>query len=781
MSNSSLDPLDPFGEAPIQPSYKSQSRTVQVKSSDLNKVYSFKGVPTFEKFYNDDSNWGAFVVITDEKLPGSKRINTYNYKDNTYKDSYQINLTGKTIRLTSGMEFSIKAKLTDSKKYGYGYEIISVEQETPKSVEQQQKFLQTLVTENQAKVLLEVYPDIIQMIIDGQENEIDLNKTKGIKEFTFNLIKNKIIENYAIADVLVLLAPLGISFNKIKKLLNDEPNPAILKQRLLDDPYIIVDVPGISFKTADSIALKMKPEFVISRVRVIAFLKHFLKELGESAGHTWVTYGELELAVKENIIECKNLFDEFLIEELEKQNNGLENRCLLHIEEDRVGLFYYWNTEKKLWDKLNVIYKSEPMEISNESIEEGIKKAEEKQGFPFTEEQKEVIINSTKNNLSIITGRAGVGKTSIARGILNIYDHANKSIACCSLSAKAAKRITEASGFPATTIHRLLGATGANQFAYDETNHLDVDVVFCDESSMIYTGLFYYLVRALKPGTKLILSGDSSQLSPISWGNPFADILQKDLEINKLTKILRQSERSGIIKDANLVREGIDPLEGKKSFKTVSGELQDLVYMFRSDKYELRDIAIRTYLKTIEDPKYGLDNCYILTMRKDNAVNSTREINKIIQDKLISKDVPSMKFGDSKEFRQGARVIHIINDYERETFNGDMGTITYFGQDEDGDFFEVDYGDKQTIYHRENLNELELAYCLTTHKFQGSESKVIIGLLDSSAFLLLDRTALYTMLTRGKEKVLLLAEPFAYDRAIFEDHSGSRKTWTLNF
>jgi exodeoxyribonuclease V alpha subunit len=442
-------------------------------------------------------------------------------------------------------------------------------------------------------------------------------------------------------------------------------------------------------------------------------------------------------------------------------------------------LRYQYEIELKIWKILNRIKNSTPIHITEEEINYGIEKAEERQGFPYTDQQKEVIRNSTKNNLTIVTGRAGVGKTSIARGILNVYGC--HSIGACALSAKAAKRITEVSGFSATTIHRMLGAKGINDFSYNEYNPLDFDVVFLDESSMVNSSLFYYLIRALKSGSKLILSGDSAQLSPISWGNPFADILSKDLEINYLTKILRQSERSGIIQDANLVREGIDPLNGQKSFKSVSGELQDLVYMFRSDKNELRDIAIKTYLKTIQDPNIGIDNCYILTMRKENAINSTREINKIIQNKLIDKDTLSMKHGEHKEFRLGARVIHTVNDYLRDTYNGDMGTVSGFGKDDEGDFMEVDYGDKTTIYHKENLNELELAYCLTTHKFQGSEARIILGLIDNAAFMLLDRTALYTMLTRGKEKVLLLAEPYAFDRAIYEDHSGSRNTWTQYF
>ena len=374
----------------------------------------------------------------------------------------------------------------------------------------------------------------------------------------------------------------------------------------------------------------------------------------------------------------------------------------------------------------------------------------------------------------LVRGKAGVGKTTLLRGLLNIYQ--NHSIGACALSAKASKRITELTGFEAATLHRTLGAKGTG-FDFNAYNKLPHAILALDEGSMVNNYLYYSLLCAIDTSkTKVIISGDSAQLPPLGAGNAFSDLLEKEgLPALKLTKILRQSENSGIIVDCNKIREGIDPIK-TPTFKEVHGVNEDMYYMFRDNKEDLNRIAINTYLKTIQS--VGIDNCYILTTRRENALNSSTEISKKIQEILIpGNDVPSLQFGESKIFKLGARVIHTINDYESGTFNGDMGTVENISKDNDGEFLEVSYPEKTTKYYKADLKKLELAYGLSVHKFQGSEAKVIIGILDNAGFMLLDRTMLYTMLSRGKEKVLLLAEPYAYKKAVNEDKGNNRQTW----
>jgi exodeoxyribonuclease V alpha subunit len=686
---------------------------------------------------------------------------------------FEGTLAGRTQRLNMGMEYSVKATLEFSKKYkNYNYVPVSVSQDLPKSVNDQKKFLQSVCTPLQAETLLEQYPDAVQMIIDGRDGEIDLSKTKGIKEITFENIKNKVLDNYAISDLLVLLLPLGVSFNKVRKLLGGETNPTILKEKILDDPYLLSDIPGISFKVVDKIAIGMNPEFKISKKRVISFIKEYLRQYGEDNGSSWVLEESLRTEINNNISECEDIYNDVLEDQKQYET-------FLHIEEDKIGLYYYWWCEKEIYRILNEINDSEPLPITQEEIDEGIKRAEEQQKFSFTQEQVDILNNMTKKNLVVLNGFAGVGKSTITRGLLNIYS--NYQIGCATLSARAAQRLQEVSGFEASTIHSMLGATGLNDFIYNENNKMPFELVTLDEFSMVFSGLFLKVFQAIKNGAKLVLVGDCGQLPPIGWGSLPTDILTKSqFQINTLTKIHRQAEKSGIIKAANLIRQGIDPLNGKKEFKTVYGELEDMIFMARADKEELNAIAIKTFLGSVKE--IGIDNVQIIVPRKTNCINSTREINKSIQDLLLDNTLPYATFGEQK-FKLGCKVLHIKNNKDLSVNNGEMGyVLDIFNMGENGgNGLAVQYPDKIVEYSKSDLKELELAYSVTCHKIQGGQSRIVIGIIDNSHFMLLDQTFLYTMLTRSQEKMLLLYQPFAYDKCISENKTIVRNTWMQTF
>jgi exodeoxyribonuclease V alpha subunit len=746
-------------------------------STNPNQIYEFDGTITAEKFYSSESNWGCFLFKTETALPNTEASKNFlipKEDRDKVKQYYYGTMTGKVQRLYPNTLYHFKAKKEFNKKYqSWQYSVISAETDTPKSVEDQKNFLLSICTEGQVNTLLEAYPDIVEGVVSGKYDTIDLEKTKGIKEFYWNLIKTRILENYVMADILAMLIPIGVSYAKVKKLLNDEPNPLVLKQKLLDDPYIIVDVPGISFTAADKIALKIKPDLVVSRSRVVAFIKNYLKEIGEEKGDTWITKDTLELAIKENIIECGDLFDSFISEEK-------DNEKILHIEEEKIGLKYYHTVEEKIWKKVLELNNSIPLPITQEQIDKGIEIAESELGFPFTDEQKETIIKMTRCSFGIITGFAGTGKTTITRGLLNIYKYAGYSIATCALSARASKRIQEVTHFESSTIHRLLASRGLGNFYYNEQNPLEYSVIMLDESSMVYAGLFYHLISAIKPGAKLILSGDNKQLPPLSWGQTFGDLLErKEIQVNYLTKILRQANDSGIISDSNKIREGVDPLDGQKHFKYVSGKLQDLYYMARDNKEELNKIAIKTYVQTVKD--IGVDNVQIIVPRRKDCINSVREINKVIQDLLIDDTVPYIQYGDTK-YKLGSRIMHIKNNYLKGVFNGDLGFLSRFDKNEEGQKVTVvQYPDFEIEYTNEELNEIEMAYAMSCHKMQGGQCHTIIGIIDNSHFMLLDRTLLYTLLTRSVSRCLLLFQPFAYDKALSYSKVENRQTWTKYF
>lgn len=729
-------------------------------------MLSFKIVPESERYYSEETNWGVYTFSTTDNIPeySTETINQFGVGE---KKKFSV-IAGKMQRLYLGSDYEVQAELSYDTKYkAYQYKPKVISAVSPKTEDQQRRFLESLVTEKQAETLLAAYPNIIEDTINNKE--INVKKLRGIREHTWEIIKEKIINNYVISDILILLQPLGVSFAMIQKLISEEPNPALLKAELLDNPYIMTRIRGLGFKKVDALALKLNPDIRVSSKRTYAFIKHFFKELGNNVGHTWVTESVLENAIIDNINECIDKYHEVI--EFEKNTN-----MVLHFEDDKVGLKSYWEVETRLLDTLNSLnqYKRK----WNIDIDAGVKEAEEAQGFDFTGEQKEKIVESTKSNVVLISGKAGTGKTTIARALLAIYK--NYSISCCALSAKAAQRITEATGYPASTIHRLLQSQGT-KFLRCHDNPLDADVILVDECSMINSEIFLALVTAIREGSKVILCGDNRQLPPIGYGNIFSDLLNMDevFNVNKLTHVLRQAEKSGILSDANKIRDGINPLR-QPELKVVTGEMQDMTYMFRDNRNALQSIAIKTYLKAIQTD--GLDDVVIITPRKSNCINCTADINRIIQDELIDETVKCISYGDRK-YKLGAKVIQRENNYNKNVFNGEIGYISKIWDESVGKerhtYFEISYnnGDKIVQYTRSEVDQIDWAYALTVHLSQGSGYKTVISIIDNTHYTLLDTCLLYTALTRAKKRCLLLAEPNAFKRCINNNNSVNRQTW----
>ena len=341
--------------------------------------------------------------------------------------------------------------------------------------------------------------------------------------------------------------------------------------------------------------------------------------------------------------------------------------------------------------------------------------------------------------------------------------------------------MTEATGHEAQTIHKTLGFGQSKDpqqtYLYNSENPLDCDVLIVDEASMTNTEMFLALLQAIRPTGKVIIVFDSEQLPPIGYGNIATDLLNSDFNIRRLTIVQRQALQSGILVDANKVRQQISPIE-KPILKEVHGELQDLCYMFRNQREQIRDIMIKQYLKYIED--VGIENCVIIVPRKQECVNSIREINKIIQDSLISNNVKSLNRGDTI-FKVGARVIQKTNNSEKGVINGELGYIIGIYEqivdDKKKNCFTIKFdGGNEVEYEQGELGDIELGYALTVHSSQGSEYHTVIVGTDNSHFKLLSSNLLYTAITRAKQRCLIVSEPSAFQQCI-RKKTNRRKTW----
>nr|DAX13669.1 MAG TPA: ATP dependent DNA helicase [Bacteriophage sp.] len=685
-------------------------------------------------------------------------------------------LAGKMQHLVVGGEYVVKAKYKKDKKYGDQYVPIAIYAIIPQSRETQLLFLKSMIPEWMADNLINAYPNVVNDVANGTLKTIDYSLVKGVREITWNKIKEKIINNYLISDIISMLKPIGVTYAMIKKLLSEEPNPVLLKQELEKNPYIMTKIDGIGFRKCDDLALKLKPELIDSTQRLVAFIQYYFKDLGESKGHTWCSEKILRAAISNNIYECCNKVDWLL-----------ENNDFLHIDNGRIGLKYYYDIEMQIYHLiLNKSQIETTINISDEAIDKAIKHAEEEQGFDYVVEQLDTIHKSLHRTVSLITGKAGTGKTSIMRAIVKAYMENNYMMTASALSAMAAQRITEATEFPAMTIHRTLGCQGLNEFTYNKDNHMITDVAFLDEGSMVNASLFLHWLEAIGDNTRIIISGDHKQLPPIGFGNVFSDLIEMFDEsvVSKLVKPMRQAEKSGILVDANKIRENINPISEKLQPRIIHGELQDMYYMFRTNRQSLFNIAVKTFIKSVESD--GIDNVVIAVPRRKDCLNSTTEINKVIQNELLG-DVLQSIDGFDTTFKLGAKVMQTVNDYDKNVFNGEIGYVTKINERYEGkkkeEYCEVTYTDifgkdKIIEYTKKELAALDLAYAMTVHKLQGAGRKTVIGIIDNTHHQLLDNCMLYTLLTRAKKRCLLLAEPEAFLQCIRTSHN-NRNTWMM--
>lgn len=749
---------------------------------DEDEIYKFTAIITYEQYYSDDSTWGVFGFSTKDDIPFfTKPTKTFdpfgdNNSANDTDDKKMSKLAGKMQHLVVGGEYVVKAKYKKDKKYGDQYTPIAIYAIIPQSRETQLLFLKSMIPEWMADNLINAYPNVVNDVANGTLKTIDYSLVKGVREITWNKIKEKIINNYLISDIISMLKPIGVTYAMIKKLLSEEPNPVLLKQELEKNPYLMTKIDGIGFRKCDDLALKLKPELIDSTQRLVAFVQYYFKDLGESKGHTWCSEKILISAISNNVYECCNKVDWLL-----------ENNEFLHIDNGRIGLKYYYDIEMQIYHLiLNKSKLNTTINISDEAIELAIKHAEEEQGFDYVVEQLDTIHKSLHRTVSLITGKAGTGKTSIMRAIVKAYMENNYMMTASALSAMAAQRITEATEFPAMTIHRTLGCQGLNEFTYNKDNHLITDVAFLDEGSMVNASLFLHWLEAIGDNTRIIISGDHKQLPPIGFGNVFSDLIEMFDEsvVSKLVKPMRQAEKSGILVDANKIRENINPISEKLQPRIIHGELQDMYYMFRTNRQSLFNIAVKTFIKSVESD--GIDNVVIAVPRRKDCLNSTTEINKVIQNELLG-DVLQSIDGFDTTFKLGAKVMQTVNDYDKNVFNGEIGYVTKIGERYEGkkkeEYCEVTYTDifgkdKIIEYTKKELAALDLAYAMTVHKLQGAGRKTVIGIIDNTHHQLLDNCMLYTLLTRAKKRCLLLAEPEAFLQCIRTSHN-NRNTWMM--
>lgn len=711
-------------------------------------------------------------------------------------------IRGITRKLKEGgkYEVSFTGEHIDPKRGSY-YELINVTPEKLDTLESQNKFLQSIISENQFNTLRKVYPEgkLVDMVIN---NEIDTSKTKGIKDKTINKIKEKIKENEGLSILIAGTKGMNITTNTLKKISNHYGSPSEAIDKIKNDIYDLCNIPSMGFLSVDKIAMSRndKPD---SQERIGAAIKYTL-EREMSNGHSWTSKNTLsEKCTK--ILEINNQL-------VDEQINRLKDSSIYYVSiSNQISFRYVFEQEQSIYDNLKKIednYRDKP---NKEVIESKLAEIEEVQGFTFTEEQRNAIIEGSQCGVMIINGRAGTGKSSIVNGLIQSLGGIHYNAA--TLSGKAASVLRE-KDVDASTIHRMMGfdPESETRFAHNKQNPLDFDLLILDEVSMIDVSLFKEVTDAVKNGCKLVIVGDSGQLSAISFGDVLRDLIEtKAFPTYELTQVLRQAKASGILSLANSVRDGNQIMPYNASGKEVFGELQDqTVISYNSNKDIIpRDIIsiAKQYAKTsIKSDRDILDFQILVPVREKgdlsvlslnielqkvfNDMNKTfitsykynyREKDKIIQNGN-SYGVNWYKSVD-EYFKEKVKEIRLGDDYvydnKTDLYNGTLGIIKdlYTKEEEDVLLVEFEGVGGVIAIDDEAMKKIEMAYALTIHKAQGSGFANLILAFDFSSFSLLSRELVYTGITRAIKKCVILCENNAMHKAISISSSEERRTF----
>ena len=724
--------------------------------------------------------------------------------DNKIDEIETIKLKGTTCTLEYGTTYKVFCKLAETHEiYGDTYGLIYISKCIDiSSKDKQKEFLKNVLNENLVEKLFDEYDDVIKLLENRDVKS--LMKIKGIG----NQVALRMIDEYEeskdYSSIYMELGQLGFTHTFIKKLVDFYKSPDTVIDIVKNNPYDLLRVEGIGFKKADEVACKVGiTQYDVRRIK--GFLLYYLNDQGE-AGRSYLNYQDLMKAlyytlgfVPEEIINAtaKQMIDNKDVVVLDngskialKKFYDLEKNIMNELFRLQIGLVKVVENDSNKVNSIHDDYIPRSFNIGNwETITENV---EEKQGFMFTDEQRAAIKLSLDNHVMALTGGAGVGKTSTANGICSLYS--GYSILACALSGKASVRITEATGLPASTIHRALGYQNG-EFMFNKENKLAVDIVLIDEATMINGTLFLSLLEAIPTGAKVIIMGDVQQLTPIGNCQVFADILDSNvLPVVKLSKPHRQALRSGIIPTSIKIANQQQIFDGNYIGNAIIGELEDMELDIsgKGNDESISDKIIKHF--QIELEKFHdimeVQICVPMRLRGElSCYNLNSKIQSIYNPKLSNCNEIEIflekKNDEAKKYiiRAGDKVINTKNNYkcinsEGDTtpvFNGNMGIVKEI---EKNGVCTIDFiGIGEVIFTKSDCKNLELGYACTVHKLQGSGfCSTIVG-LDNSSYIMNNSELLYTAITRAKKYCVLIANNYAVVKSIQTKEVKTKQTF----
>ena len=715
---------------------------------------------------------------TVESLAGYVEHIIYRNADNGYtvlnlvSGEDEITCVGIFSAIAEGENIEAQGEYTEHPTYGQQFKVTSFEEKAPEDEEAIERYLGSGAIKGiglamAARIVRRFKEDTFRIIEEEPER---LAEIKGISNRKAMEIASQVNEKRDLRQAMIFLQQYGITMNLAVKVYQayGQDVYGIIRE----NPYRLADdIDGVGFRTADEIAarvgIRMDSDF---RVRS-GILYTLLQASGE--GHTYLPETELTPRASKLL--------NVTAEQVEKQymDLAIERKIILKQMEDQTqkyaASFYYMvaNTATML-KRLNVSY-----DVSDAEIEQQIRGIEKKSGMTLDEHQVTAVKEAVRNGLLVITGGPGTGKTTTINTIIRYFELEGLEIFLAAPTGRAAKRMSETTGFEARTVHRMLelngGAEGSGGFERDESNPLEADVIIVDEMSMVDISLMYSLLKAISVGTRLILVGDVNQLPSVGPGSVLRDIIQSHAcNVVMLTKIFRQASTSDIIVNAHKINHGEEVILDNKSM--------DFFFLKRYDA----DVIINVVLQLIKQklPKFVDATPYdiqVLTPMRKGLLGVER-LNGILQRYMNppANDKVEKEYG-STVFREGDKVMQTKNNYQLAweirtkfgltvdkglgIFNGDMGIIRQINDFAEQMIIEFDEG-RMVEYPYKLLDELELAYAITIHKSQGSEYPAVVIPLLGGPMMLMNRNLLYTAVTRARKCVTLVGNEVTFQQMI---------------
>lgn len=741
------------------------------------KIVDFKCTPERLVFNSDEY-----------KIYGCS-VNSFEYPNIQVSKYNTATIKGNMQELNLGVEYTVKAKEI-SDKYGIGYEVINIKRDKPTTLAATRNFLYEILTPNQTDTLLEAYPDIVDRIMNNRLDDVDLNKTKGIKDYTFNVIKQKVIENFKLADLVEEFRGL-FSLSIIKKLYDKYPSIEKIKEVIRTEPYeCLCRLSGIGFKTADGMLLTLEKEskqckengknpilffgfdLKPSYQRAKACVDYILNE-NETNGNTYVKVGELKKQFE--ILAPEAIANLPLI--LKGDNDVIFDRESLSVCRKET-----YETEKYIAEKIK-----EGLSI-NTKWDCDCSQFRRLEGFDLTLDQCKTSEYMCIYNIVMLVGYGGAGKSSSTQAFVNLLKHYNKSFLLLAPTGRAAKVLTGFTGENAMTIHRGLGYMPPNDWNFNSEHPLPYDVVIVDEFSMVDIFLFKHLLEAIDFNrTKLLIIGDDAQIPSVGAGNVLYDLLcYKKIPTITLDKVFRYG-KGGLSTVATDARTQTEYLDKNKKGMQVFGEDQSYIFMpLQQDG--IVDYTVKLY-KTLLTKGYSVEDIAVLSCYNVGDYGVI-ELNKRLQEAVNPNPDAKIVFGDS-EFRLNDIVMNYANDYKAVLYNEeflDDKNTTFIANGESGMVDKIEHNsmvsnyDGTLIYYdKGKLKNIRLAYAITTHKSQGGQFKVVILITPRSHTFMLNSNLLYVGISRAKEKCYHLGEIKTVNNALKKKENFDRKTLLLGF